>query len=143
MTDEDQICFYLLYRLVYNIFLHPLRHCPGPWYRAASRLPYTISIFQGTATFQVAALHEKYGQVVRVSPDTLSYTTAKAWPDKAPYQPSITLHRHRLISDPDIYGHRQSNGRGDLPKDPKSYLKFTDVAEIVNLTRYIPLLSLH
>lgn len=66
--------------MIYNIYFHPLRHYPGPWYRAASRLPYTFSIFQGNATRRVAALHERYGDVVRIAPDTLSYTTAEAWP---------------------------------------------------------------
>ena len=65
---------------MHNVFLHPLGQYPGPWSSAASRLPYTISIFQGTATHRVAALHERYGDVVRIAPDTLSYISAEAWP---------------------------------------------------------------
>lgn len=29
------------------------------------------------------AMHDKYGEVVRVSPDTLSFTTAQAWQGKS------------------------------------------------------------
>jgi aspirochlorine biosynthesis cytochrome P450 monooxygenase len=62
-----------------NVFAHTLRHYPGPWYRAASRRPYTITIFRGDATQAVTKLHEKYGEVVRIAPDTLSYSCSQAW----------------------------------------------------------------
>ncbi|KAI0110936.1 isotrichodermin C-15 hydroxylase [Nemania sp. FL0031] len=94
---------YVLYRVVYNVFFHPLRSYPGPWIRAASRLPYTISIFRGDATHRVKALHDRYGQVVRVAPDSLSYTCSQAWSD--------------------VYALKQSNQAGNLPKDPKFYVR--------------------
>jgi len=31
----------------------------------------------------------------------------------------------------DIYGNKQRNGHGGLQKDPKAYLRYFDVAEIV------------
>lgn len=62
------------------MFFHPLRSYPGPWYRTASRLPYTYSIFRGKATNRSTSLHLKYGNVVRIAPDTLSYTCSQAWP---------------------------------------------------------------
>lgn len=74
-----QSLLYLLGCVVYNVFFHPLRAYPGPWYRAASRLPYTISIFRGSVTHKAYELHQKYGQVVRITPDTLSYTCSQAW----------------------------------------------------------------
>ena len=80
MTDITKLCLYFSYSVIYNIFFHPLRHYPGPWRRAASRLPYNISIFSGNATRRVAALHEQYGDTVRIAPDTLSYVTPEAWP---------------------------------------------------------------
>ncbi|KAI0412481.1 isotrichodermin C-15 hydroxylase [Xylaria grammica] len=95
--------FYALYRIVYNVFFHPLRSYPGPWIRAASRLPYTISIFRGDATQRIKALHDKYGQVVRITPDSLSYTCSQAWSD--------------------VYALKQSNQNGNLPKDPKFYVR--------------------
>jgi hypothetical protein len=75
----DQLCSYLGYKIIHNVFLHPLQQYPGPWYWAACRLPYTVSIFQGNATHRIAALHEQYGDVVRIAPDTLSYITSEAW----------------------------------------------------------------
>ncbi|KAH8894276.1 isotrichodermin C-15 hydroxylase [Thozetella sp. PMI_491] len=94
---------YVIVQIIYNIFFHPLRSYPGPYTRAASRLPYTISIFRGDVTHKVKELHDKFGPVVRIAPDSLSYTCSQAWTD--------------------IYGLKQSDKRGNLPKDPKFYLK--------------------
>lgn len=52
---------------------------------------------QGSRIYHLRDLHEKYGAVVRVSPNELSYIDEKAWAD--------------------IYGHRTLAGTGDLPKD--------------------------
>ncbi|KAI8624412.1 isotrichodermin C-15 hydroxylase [Xylariaceae sp. FL1651] len=104
---------YCISHVLYNIFLHPLRSYPGPWWRCASRLPYTISIFRGDATQRTKALHDTYGQVVRISPDTLSYTAGQAWLD--------------------VYGLKTSkSGGGNLPKDPKFYVKPPDNVDTIS-----------
>ncbi|ROT36171.1 isotrichodermin C-15 hydroxylase, partial [Sodiomyces alkalinus F11] len=100
---------YFLLSAVYNLFFHPLSKYPGPWWYAVSRLPYTIEIFRGTVTWTTKEMHMKYGHVVRIAPDTLSFTTSQAWQD--------------------IYGFRQaSTGRGNIPKDPITYLSAGDAA---------------
>lgn len=70
---------YFILVAVYNLFFHPLSRYPGPWWFAVSRLPYTIEIFRGTVTWTVKDMHMKYGHVVRIAPDTLSFTTSEAW----------------------------------------------------------------
>jgi hypothetical protein len=87
----------MIFTITYNIFFHPLRHYSGPWYRAASRLPYTVTIFRGGATHRVAALHERYGDVVRIAPDTLSYITAEAWPGMSVFVFAINGFRLKLM----------------------------------------------
>ncbi|POS81759.1 hypothetical protein EPUL_005673, partial [Erysiphe pulchra] len=52
---------------------------------------------RGNSIFHIRDLHEKYGTVVRVNPNELSYIDEQAWAD--------------------IYGHRTPAGTGDLPKD--------------------------
>ena len=47
-------------------------------------------------THRTAAIHERYGDIVRISPNELSFTNAEAWQD--------------------IYGHHQ--GRANFPKNP-------------------------
>ncbi|KAI2615409.1 isotrichodermin C-15 hydroxylase [Hypoxylon sp. NC1633] len=84
--------------MVFNVFLHPLRKYPGDRWGVASRLPYLWAKFHGTATHRSKRLHDKYGDVVRIAPDTLSYSTSQAWSD--------------------IYGPKQSKMRGNIPKDP-------------------------
>ncbi|KAH7248144.1 isotrichodermin C-15 hydroxylase [Fusarium solani] len=93
----------IVLRAIYNIWFHPLRKYPGPWWPAASRVPYTVSVLRGTATREAKELHEKYGHIVRINPDTLSFTSSQAWPD--------------------IYGPKRSGGRGNIPRDPRHYMK--------------------
>jgi len=64
---------------IYNIFLHPLRQYPGPWYTKVSRLWFIIKVFHGTVVYDIKKLHDKYGDVVRIAPDELSYTNPDAW----------------------------------------------------------------
>ncbi|KAI1078319.1 isotrichodermin C-15 hydroxylase [Whalleya microplaca] len=92
---------YAVSRAVYNVAFHPLRKFPGPRLRAATRLPYTISKLRGDPTQRVKLLHDKYGHVVRIAPDVLSFTNSQAWTD--------------------IYGPKQSAMRGNIPKDPMFY----------------------
>lgn len=54
----------------------------------------------GTSSFQIRKLHEEYGDIVRTSPDALSFRDAQAWKD--------------------IYGHR-AQGQKTLMKDTRFY----------------------
>ena len=69
------------YRMVYNVFFHPLRQFPGPLHRRASALPWAFSVFTGKNAFAVQKLHDKYGPVVRIAPEHLSFTDPAAWKD--------------------------------------------------------------
>jgi cytochrome P450 len=72
---------YLIAKTVYNLFFHPLRRYPGPNHLAASRFPLTIATLRGNDVHWTQALHCKYGKVVRVAPNELSYTDEAAWDD--------------------------------------------------------------
>ncbi|KAK7536584.1 cytochrome P450 [Phyllosticta citricarpa] len=85
---------------IYNVYFHPLRNYPGPKLSAGTKFPYVWARIRGEIPAYVAALHAKYGPVVRVSPWELSYITAEAWRD--------------------IYGHK-IGGKGGLGKDLKFY----------------------
>jgi cytochrome P450 len=89
----------ILYALglgIYNIYIHPLKSYPGPKLFAAYRLAYVISGIFGNLPFLVKGFHRKYGEVVRIAPDELAYSTESAWKD--------------------IYGFR--HGHLELQKDP-------------------------
>ncbi|KAL8380753.1 hypothetical protein RB595_005166 [Gaeumannomyces hyphopodioides] len=83
---------YVVGKIVYNLFLHPLRSFPGPLLHRATVVPYCAKLAGGTLPYDVAAMHEKYGPVVRISPDFLSFIDAEAWRD--------------------IYGHRTGSLQG-------------------------------
>ncbi|KAK8178090.1 cytochrome P450 [Phyllosticta citrichinensis] len=77
------IIFYWLvhriWRVFYNFFLHPLRAYPGPVLYRATCLPRFYDVMSGRSAPRMTELHEKYGTVVRYSPDELSFIEGDAW----------------------------------------------------------------
>ncbi|KAL2815869.1 cytochrome protein [Aspergillus cavernicola] len=72
---------YWAWRVTYNRYLHPLGHYPGPLFATISRIPYIRAYTQGRLHQYVQALHNQYGDVVRIAPDELSYRDEHAWKD--------------------------------------------------------------
>lgn len=111
MLISKQLLGYQIARYVYNIFFHPLRHFPGPKINAASNLPYVSSQLRGELQHYIVELHEQYGEVVRVLPNELSFSSADSWKD---------IYGHRKAGQPGLdkftqfYGHPFSNGVQDI-----------------------------
>jgi averantin hydroxylase len=63
-------------KLLYNVFLHPLRRYPGPKLWAATEIPRVLEQAKGTEVYSIRHLHEKYGPVVRIAPDEISYANS-------------------------------------------------------------------
>ncbi|OAP62019.1 hypothetical protein AYL99_04222 [Fonsecaea erecta] len=63
---------------LYRLFFHPLRRFPGPW--SAKLTKWTGAYWASTGKLHeiIPALHEKYGDVVRIGPNELSFADAKA-----------------------------------------------------------------
>ena len=64
--------------VLYNIYLHPLAKYPGPKLHAASYLPQFLARGKGDIKY-IKGLHDKYGSIVRVAPNELSFTNPQAW----------------------------------------------------------------
>lgn len=96
---------YAFTTVLYNVFLHPLAKYPGPLLWHASRLNWSHSIVTGQIHNRHRALHERYGPVVRVAPNELSFIDPAAWND---------IHAH-------------TNNR-KFRKDPAAYRKGPNVA---------------
>jgi hypothetical protein len=62
-----------------KVYFHRLADFPGPASRAAFYFPEFFHIFRGDSHIATRQLHEKYGEVVRIVPDGLTFTTDKAW----------------------------------------------------------------
>nr|A0A3Q9FEJ4.1 RecName: Full=Cytochrome P450 monooxygenase astA; AltName: Full=Asperterpenoid biosynthesis cluster protein A [Talaromyces wortmannii]AZQ56742.1 cytochrome P450 [Talaromyces wortmannii] len=84
---------------IYNAWFHPLSGYPGPKLFGASYLPGLYHRIRGDYVLVHTALHERFGEVIRVSPNELSYINPQAWKD--------------------ITG--QGSGRQDMEKDPLSF----------------------
>ncbi|KAL8983732.1 MAG: hypothetical protein Q9205_002101 [Flavoplaca limonia] len=87
---------YLISKAFYNLRFHPLARFPGPSLWAASRIPYAWTLLRGDLTQRTKELHDRYGHVVRLAPNELSFIDAQAWQD--------------------IYAHHQ--GRPNFQKNP-------------------------
>ncbi|KAK2602625.1 hypothetical protein N8I77_009141 [Diaporthe amygdali] len=91
---------YLLSHVIYNVFFHPLRKFPGPFWMKASRISYCYRLVTGRLPFDVLELHRQYGEVVRIAPNELVFANAQAWKD--------------------IMGHR-GPGEPEMMKAPQMY----------------------
>ena len=60
---------------------------PGPKLWAACRIPYVVSLLRGTLNNDMLRLHAKYGDIVRLAPNELSYANEEAWKDIYMYRP--------------------------------------------------------
>jgi len=54
-----------------------------------TKIPYDVYLLRGILAYKIAELHAKYGPVVRITPNELSYITEDAWGDIFPKQPGI------------------------------------------------------
>ncbi|KAM0303436.1 hypothetical protein ACHAO8_011502 [Botrytis cinerea] len=63
----------------YNLYFHPISSYPGPRLWAISRFPYVVSLYRGRLHIDIKEIHNRYGPVVRIAPDELSFIEASAW----------------------------------------------------------------
>ncbi|KAF2106482.1 cytochrome P450 [Lophiotrema nucula] len=104
----------------YNLFLHPLRKYPGPRSWAATRICWALSLQSGHFHHKLADLHSRYGPVVRIAPNELSYIDAQAWQDIYG-----TQHGKPLIKRNTIWAKKQ-------PGDQESILSADEAAHLRN-----------
>jgi len=67
--------------VIYNLYFHPLKNFPGPKLWAASRLPFVYSLLTGKLVKRERQFHEKYGEIIRLAPDEVSFASEQAWND--------------------------------------------------------------
>ncbi|KAK1706783.1 hypothetical protein CaCOL14_013284 [Colletotrichum acutatum] len=72
---------YALGKALYNVFFHPLRNFPGPNLWATSRVPYSLAQLGGKPHKQLLTLHDRYGPIVRIADNELSFIYPDAWKD--------------------------------------------------------------
>ncbi|KAL5371590.1 hypothetical protein DPSP01_014148 [Paraphaeosphaeria sporulosa] len=76
------VALYSIYTCIYNLYLHPLAHIPGPFWARATPFPYILGIRYGNMVPWIRDIHQKYGDVVRVKPNECSFISGDtAWQD--------------------------------------------------------------
>ncbi|PYI26853.1 cytochrome P450, partial [Aspergillus indologenus CBS 114.80] len=85
---------------IYNLYWHPLRHFPGPRWAAITHLPQIVSDLTGQSHRDNRQLHERYGSIVRIAPNTLSICAVQGWEDIYGYP---TRKKPELINDPQFF----------------------------------------
>lgn len=58
-----------------------MKQYPGPKLAAASFIPWFLAQYRGDSVKWLSELHQKYGKVVRIAPDELSYVSLEAAQD--------------------------------------------------------------
>ncbi|KAI0407176.1 cytochrome P450 [Xylaria palmicola] len=72
---------------LYKHVTHPLYRLPGPRVSAFSNIPYSRMFLGGRQPYEILALHEKYGPVVRVAPNEVSFSSPSSWEDIYGFRP--------------------------------------------------------
>ncbi|KAL2064126.1 hypothetical protein VTL71DRAFT_4620 [Oculimacula yallundae] len=75
------IILHLATKAIWRLYFHPLSKYPGPKLWAATSLVNTFYVLKTTRVYKVSELHNKYGPVVRVGPNEISYIDERAWKD--------------------------------------------------------------
>ena len=75
------IAVYYASAAVHKLFLHPLAGYPGPTFAALSDFWYISIFISGSLPSTMERLHMRYGDVVRVAPNELSFATPTAFRD--------------------------------------------------------------
>ena len=100
---------------MYNLYFHPLSSFSGPAYLVASDVPLALLQLRGISYHVLDAAHRKYGNVVRIAPNTLSFIEPEAWQD--------------------IYGNRKGRpSLAVLPKDPHFYSEMLLEKETITIS---------
>ncbi|KAI9038867.1 cytochrome P450 [Aspergillus affinis] len=106
--------------IVYNLYLSPLSRFPGPAICAVSRVPYLWYNWKGKLVHWVHGLHLKYGDVVRIAPDELTFINAEAHKD-------IYGLGSRNLRDRRFYGETPKGVQDILRSDDKNHARFRRV----------------
>ncbi|OMJ21574.1 Versicolorin B desaturase [Smittium culicis] len=70
---------YGVYKTIYYAFFDPLRKIPGPWYARFTKIPFNLALLTGEDTRYHQSLHDKFGPISRVSPNSVSVANTKEY----------------------------------------------------------------
>ncbi|OAL51830.1 cytochrome P450 [Pyrenochaeta sp. DS3sAY3a] len=92
------LVIYIISKIIYNLYFHPLRSFPGPLLARATVLTYQRELWKGYPHKWLQELHEDYGPVVRCAPNELSFIEPETWKDVYGHKATA------LVKDTEFYG---------------------------------------
>lgn len=104
---------YIVVKIIYNLYFHPLARFPGPILWRATRLAYVIRMNQGKLAFDLLDIYAKYGPIVRIAPNELAFSEPEAWKE--------------------IYGHRVGAAHGAEEMD-KYHTFYRTKGEVLSIS---------
>jgi hypothetical protein len=90
-----QLGVYLVSLAIYRIYLDPLSGFPGPKIAAFTSYYLQGYTLKGQRAAILKEMHDKYGEVVRVAPNQLSFIGETAWKD---------IYAHKVVSVDEPFG---------------------------------------
>lgn len=78
MLDQLDCKLYPAVQTVYNLYFHPLSKFPGPKLWTASRMPFIYCLLTAKLIDRERQFHAKYGEVVHLAPDEVSFANEQA-----------------------------------------------------------------
>ncbi|KAF9894959.1 hypothetical protein FE257_004581 [Aspergillus nanangensis] len=72
------VAFWSLAVVIYNLYLHPLKDIPGPFFAKVSRWWLFTLEMRGNPHSEILALHGNYGPIMRISPNEVSIADLEA-----------------------------------------------------------------
>lgn len=87
---------------IYNVYFHPLSKFSGPILATATPIPFAYRVFNGRGVDWLQYLHERYGKVVRVRPNELSYADPAAWHDIFLNRPLLPKPSFKVFDTPGL-----------------------------------------
>ncbi|KAH8689456.1 putative cytochrome P450 monooxygenase [Talaromyces proteolyticus] len=102
---------WLIGKIIYNLYFHPLRNYPGPFLARATSLYSTFFDYRGDLHTKSKELHDAYGEVVRTAPNSLSYNSAQAWEEICGHRKAS--HQELFDKDQEFFG-EQPNSKPNI-----------------------------
>ncbi|PCG89953.1 Cytochrome P450 [Penicillium occitanis (nom. inval.)] len=72
---------FFLSSIIYNRWFHPLSKYPGPFLWTVFRWPFAWSLQSGNLVHDTKRFHDRYGKIVRLAPNEVSFIDPQAWSD--------------------------------------------------------------
>jgi hypothetical protein len=72
------LVLFFVTRAIFRRYFHPLANYPGPFICSVTRLWKVWSVYKGHTELDFIDLHRRYGSIVRVAPNELSFSSPNA-----------------------------------------------------------------